>query len=205
MTKSSSTPVLTAGPKPAITASPARTDQSKEMYNAPILMCMLKYCERYRLPENVSSENDEETMYSNATDDHQKNTTSIESKDTPVTNDNVLGGSAVEMIQENPFTVNNNGFRWFQKSENASCMENENIALDFLDSTIPPSITENKNFDKVDSSENVGNELEKVWETNQWGRSYANGSSVMEKSRVLRRVSRILTTFLWKMASQPTC
>lgn len=63
-------------------------------------------------------------------DNHQKNTTSIDSRDNPVTRNNVP--TAAETIEENPFTVNNNGYWWLQKSENASCMVNENIGFGFL-------------------------------------------------------------------------
>lgn len=66
-----------------------------------------------------------------------------------------------------------------------------------------PSPAENKNYYKVDSSQNIGNELDKVWETNHWGRSYGNMSTVMENHAMLR-VSRILITFPWELASQPT-
>jgi len=56
---------LTAGSKPAVTddTSPAKTDQSKEMYNVLFLMHMPKDYEQYRLPENFSSENEEKKMH----------------------------------------------------------------------------------------------------------------------------------------------
>lgn len=128
-TECSTVPGLTAGSKPAVTddTSPAKTDQSKEMYNVLFLMHMPKDYEQYRLPENFSSENEEKKMH---WDNHQKNTTSIDSRDNPVTRSNVP--TAAETIEENIFTVNNNGYWWLQKSENASCMVNENIGFGFL-------------------------------------------------------------------------
>ena len=185
MTESNSIPGLTATSKPAITdgTAGAKSDESKEIYHVPFVLRMPKDYERNRVPEQVSSENDEKTMHSNARDNHQKNTTSFGSTDNPVTNNSVSNESAAKMIAENPFTVNNNGFWWLQKSENASCMDNENRFLDLLENQTSPSTTENKNPDKVDSSENIGNELDKVLETNQLGRSHGNMSILTEKSR----------------------
>ena len=48
-------------------------------------------------------------------------------------------------------------------------MDYENKVLDFLENETSSSIAEKKNSDKVDSSENIDNEFDKVPETNQLG------------------------------------
>lgn len=184
VTESNSIPGLTATSKPTNTDdnTAPKTDESKEMYHVPFLMRMPKDYEWNRLPEYVSSENDEKTMPPNVPDNQNRNI-SFESKNNPTANNYVSIERAWSMTEDYPSTVNI-GCCWLQNSENASCMDNENRFLDFLGNETSSSAAKNKNSDKVDSSaENIGNDLDKVSETNQLGRSHGNMSTVIEKSR----------------------
>jgi len=177
VSESSSIP---ANSKPAITdgTGTAKTNESKETSHVPLVMRMSRDYEWNRLPENASSENDEKTMPANLTD-NRNGKKSFESQNNP-------SESKIEhawsMIVDNPSKVNT-GCRWLKKSGKSSCMDNENRVLDFLENETSSSTVENKNSDKVNSSENRGTELEKLLETKQLGRSHGNTLIVTEKLR----------------------
>ena len=131
------------------------------------------------LPEHKSSENDGKTMPTNLTDNQNRNLP-IESQD------NATAKSKIEHtwpLIVNHLTRVNTGCRWLEKSGPASCMDSENTVLDLLENETSSSTAESKNSDKVNSSQNKGNDLGKLLEINQFCRSHGNLSADTEKSR----------------------
>jgi len=156
----------------------AETDDSQEKSHVPFVMRMPKDYEWNHLPEHISSENDGKTVPANFTDDQNRYL--------PIENQDNSTESRIEhalSVIVDYLTRINTDRRWHTKSGPASCMDNENTVFDFLENETSSYTSRNKNSDKVNSSENKGNELEKLLETNQLGRSHGNFSTVTEKSR----------------------
>ena len=162
------------------------------MSHVPFLMHTPKDYEWNRLPEHVSSKNEDNTSPPNLTDNRNL---SLEGQ-------NNLNASKIEhawsVMVDSPSMVKT-GCRW--QSGNSSCMDNENRVSDFLENETSSSTSENKNYDKVDTSENKGTELEKLLETNQLGRSHGNMSTFMEKSRDVTRFKELYNVSLESIAA----
>lgn len=153
----------------------AKINESKEMLHVPLVMRMPK--DWNRLQQRISSENEENPVPSNLTD-NQNRSISFESQNNPTES---KFEHAWSMIVDRPSRVNNE-CRWLKKSGNASCMDNENKVLYFLENETSSCTAENKSSDKVNSPENKGTEFEKLPETPQLGRFHGNLPTVMEKS-----------------------
>ena len=118
------------------------------MPHVPFVMHMPKDYEWNRLSEHISSGNEENPVPSILTDNHNRNI-SFESQNN-TTESKLEHIWSILMIMDNPSRVNNE-CRWRKKSGKASCMENEDNVLDFLDSS--SCTAENKSSDKVNSTE----------------------------------------------------